>query len=143
MYCNQLRHRWPGHFQAHSAPSEQLRMREGSAVGGGGARPRTGTRGETREATARERGRAGCGAREGSTCVCQRGRAGRERPGTPAKNGSGKVQAVQGSGTPAKESTTTSTSHTHICRRVCTPQKGKSTDFPWSPTAALPGRRVG
>ena len=126
MYCNQLRHRWPGHpgtFRTLGAAADARRECRGRGRG-------TGTRGETREATARERGRAGCGAREGSTCVYQRGRAGRERPGTPAKNESGKVQAVQGSGTPAKESTTTSTSHTHICRRVCTPQKGKSTDFP-------------
>ena len=138
MYCNQLRHRWPGHFQAHSTPSEQLRMREGSAVGGGGARAQGGKRGRQQRESVGEQVR-----RAGGERVCQRGRAGRERPGTPAKNGSGKVQAVQGSGTPAKESTTTSTSHTHICRRVCTPQKGKSTDFPWSPMAALTGRRVG
>jgi hypothetical protein len=143
MYCNQLRHRWPGHFQAHSAPSEQLRMREGSAVGGGGARPRTGTRGETREATARERGRAGCDAQEGSTGCANAGGRGGKGQGRPPKMGAGRFRPFQGSGTPAKESTTTSTSHTHICRRVCTPQKGKSTDFPWSPTAALTGRRVG
>ena len=99
MYCNQLRHR-PGHFQAHSAPSEQLRMREGSAVGGGGARAQGGKRGRQQRESVGEQGAARGRGAPGANA----GGAGRERPGTPAKNGSGKVQAVQGSGTPAKES---------------------------------------
>jgi hypothetical protein len=73
-------------------------MRERSAVGGGGARAQGGKRGRQQRESVGEQG-ATTHAREG---VCQRGRAGRERPGTPAKNGSGKVQAVQGSGTPKR-----------------------------------------
>jgi hypothetical protein len=98
MYCNQLRHRWPGHpgtFRTLGAAADARRECRGRGRG-------TGTRGETREATARERGRAGCDAQEGSTGCANAGGRGGKGQGRPPKMGAGRFRPFRGQERPLK-----------------------------------------